>query len=165
MRKITQDAIDAFTAGVEFSRDNTRVEVRPFQGSSVLDSVILVLHGNPIARYVKSQGMATLQVCDGNHQTVTTKDRLNGIPGVRVNQKAGRWYLNGVEWDGHWAHVGNVMIVKRVGDRCYRVEYPRSATRDPMEFTTRTAARAFAEVEASNHGYKLLAELEEKSNG
>ena len=159
MRKITQAAIDAFTAGVEFSRDNTRVEVRPFQRDSVLDSVILVLHGSPIARYIKSHGMATLQVCDGNHQTNTTKERLNGIPGVRVNQKAGQWYLNGVAWDGYWTRVGDVMIVKRVGDRRYRVEYPHNAARDPMEFTTRTAARAFAEVEASNHGYKLLAEV------
>lgn len=158
MRKITQDAIQAFLSGDEFSRDNTRVEVRPFQGDSVLNSVILVLHGNPIARYIKNRGVATLQVCDGNHQTRTTKERLNGLPGVRVHQKAGQWYLNGVAWDGYWTHVGDVMIVKRVGDRRYRVEYPHNVARDPMEFTTRTAARAFAEVEASNHGYKLTDE-------
>lgn len=157
MRKITQDAVAAFLSGDEFSRDNTRVEVRPFKLASE-PSVILVLHGNPIAAYVKSAGVATLQVCDGNHQTNTTKERLNGLPGVRVHQKAGQWYLNGVAWDGYWTHVGDVMIVKRVGDRRYRVEYPHNAARDPMEFTTRAAARAFAEVEASNHGYKLIAE-------
>ena len=158
MRKITQAAIDAFKAGVEFSRDNTRVEVRPFKLTSE-PSVILVLHGNPVARYIKSQGMATLQVCDGNHQTVTTKDRLNALPGVRVHQRKGQWYLNNVEWDGYWTPVGNAMIIKRVGDRRYRVEYPHNAARDPMEFTTHTAARAFAEVEASNHGHELLAEV------
>lgn len=157
MRKITKDAVAAFLSGDEFSRDNTRVEVRPFKLASE-PSVILVLHGNPIARYVKSHGVFTLQVCDGNHQTNNTKERLNGLPGMSVNQKAGQWYLNGVAWDGYWTHVGDVMIVKRVGDRRYRVEYPHNAARDPMEFTTRTAARAFAEVEASNHGYKLLAE-------
>lgn len=157
MRKITQDAVAAFLSGDEFSRDNTRVEVRPFKLASE-PSVILVLHNNPIAAYVESAGVATLQVCDGNHQTNTTKERLNGLPGVRVHQKAGQWYLNGVAWDGYWTHVGDVMIVKRVSDRRYRVEYPHNAARDPMEFTTRAAARAFAEVEASNHGYELIAE-------
>lgn len=157
MRKITEAAIAAFLSGEGFSRDNTRVEVLP--RGAIEQSVTLVLHGNPIATYVASAGVSSLQVCDGNHQTRTTKDRLNGLPGVRVHQKAGQWYLNGVAWDGHWTHVGDVMIVKRVGDRRYRVEYPHNAARDPMEFTTRTAARAFAEVEASNHGYKLLAEV------
>lgn len=157
MRKITRSAIDAFVAGAEFSRDNTRVEVRPFKLASE-PSVILVLHNNPIAAYVESAGVSSLQVCDGNHQTNTTKERLNGLPGVRVHQKAGQWYLNGVAWDGYWTHVGDVMVVKRVGDRRYRVEYPHNAARDPMEFTTLAAARAFAEVEASNHGYNLIAE-------
>lgn len=157
MRKITEAAIAAFLSGEEFSRDNTRVEVRPFKLASE-PSVILVLHNNPIAAYVKSAGVSSLMVCDGNHQTRTTKERLNGLPGVRVHQKAGQWYLNGVAWDGYWTHVGDVMVVKRVGNRRYRVEYPHKAARDPMEFTTRAAARAFAEVEASNHGYELIAE-------
>lgn len=158
MRKITEAAIAAFLSGEEFRLDNTRVEVRPLKLASE-PSVILVLHGNPIAAYLKSAGVSSLQVCDGNHQTRTTKERLNGLPGVRVHQKAGQWYLNGVAWDGYWTHVGDVMIVKRAGDRRYRVEYPHNTARDPMEFTTRTAARAFAEVEASNHGYKLIAEV------
>ena len=159
MRKITEAAIQAFLSGEEFRRDNTRVEVRPFKFASE-PSVILVLHGNPIATYVKSVGVSGLLVCDGNHQTNTTKERLNGLPGVRVHQKAGQWYLNGVAWDGDWTHVGNVMIVKRIGDRRYRVEYPRSADREPMVFPTRKGARVFAEVEAANHGYNLIAEAE-----
>jgi len=157
MRKITEAAIQAFLSGEEFSRDNTRVEVRPFKNATE-DSVVLVLHGNPIAAYLESTGVATLQVCDGNHQTRTTKERLNGLPGVRVHQKAGQWYLNGMAWDGSWTHVGGVMIVKRVGDRRYRVEYPHSADREPMVFPTHKAARVFAEVEAANHGYNLIAE-------
>ena len=159
MRRITQAAIQAFLSGEEFSRDNTRVEVRPFKGATE-NSVVLVLHNNPIARYIKSQGVASLQVCDGNWQTNTTKERLNGLPGVRVHQKAGQWYLNGVAWDGCWTHVGNVMIVKHIGDRRYRVEYPHSAGREPMVFPTHKAARVFAEVEAANHGYTLIAERE-----
>lgn len=160
MRKITQDAVRAFLAGEAFSRDNTRVEVRPFKGATE-NSVVLVLHNNPIATYVKSVGVSGLLVCDGNWQTNTTKERLNGLPGVRVHQKAGQWYLNGMKWEGSWTHVGGVMIVKRVGDRRYRVEYPRSAGREPIEFPTRKAARVFAEVEAANHGYELIAERED----
>ena len=159
MRKITEAAVQAFLAGDEFSRGNTRVDVRPFKGASE-PSVILVLHGNPIAAYLETGGPTSLRVCDGNHQTRTTKERLNGLPGVQVHQKAGQWYLNGMAWDGSWTHVGGVMIVKRVGDRRYRVEYPRSAAREPMVFPSRKAARVFAEVEAANHGYDLIAEAE-----
>jgi len=157
MRKITQDAVRAFLAGEEFSRDNTRVEIRRFKQAPV-NSVILLLHNNPIARYVQNLGVSSLQVCDGGWQTSTTKERLNGLPGVQVHQKAGQWYLNAMKWEGGWTYVGGVMIVKHLGDDRYRVEYPHSAGREPIEFPTHKAARVFAEVEASNHGYKLLAE-------
>lgn len=156
-RKITTDAVQAFLSADEFSRDNTLVEVRPFKGASE-NSVILLLHGNPIAAYLERIGVASLQVCDGNHQTVTTKERLNGLPGVSVHQKAGQWYLNGVAWDGSWTHAGDVMVVKRVGDRRYSAEYPRAAGLKPVEFPSLAAARTFAEVEAANHGYQLVAQ-------
>lgn len=155
MRKITQESIDAFTSGVDFRKQNMSVEVRPFQGDSVLDSVILLLHGNPIARYVKASGLSTLQVCDGNHQTVTTKDRLNGLPGVTVNQRKGDWYLNGVKWDGSWTFVGSQLVVKPFSAAQWIVEYPHSADREPV-FLPRAAAITFAHVEAANHGYKLV---------
>jgi hypothetical protein len=32
----------------------------------------------------------------------TTKERLNGLYGVSISQKAGEWYLNGIKWGGHW---------------------------------------------------------------
>lgn len=157
-RKITTDATHAFTNGQEFNRGNTRVEVRPFQ-QEAHDSVILLLHGNPIARYVKSSGLSTLQVCDGNcWQTVTTKDRLNGLPGVSVHQKAGDWYLNGVKWDGSWTRTASVIVIKKLGLRSFGVEYPHAAAMPPMQFPSLKAARAFAEVEAANHGFKLVVE-------
>ena len=34
------------------------------------------------------------------YMTHTTKERLNGIPGIQVVQRKGVWYLNGIEWDG-----------------------------------------------------------------
>jgi len=104
-RKITTEAVASFLNGKAFRCDNTCVEVRPFQCDKE-DSVILVLFGNPIARYKVADRV--LYVCDGNHQTVTTKDRLNGLPGVSVHQKAGQWYLNGEKWDGYWTKIGSL---------------------------------------------------------
>lgn len=101
-RKITQDAINAFIAGAKFNRDNTSVEIRPFKDESRV-SAVLKLHGNVIAR--RTLDGKVLEVCDGNWQTVTTKERLNGIPGVSLRQRKGVWYLNGKEWDGSWTTV------------------------------------------------------------
>lgn len=101
-RKITTDAINAFMSVKTFNRDNTSVEVRPFK-SETESSVILKLHGNVIAR--RLVGSNSIEVCDGNYQSNTTKERLNGLPGVQVNQRKGVWYLNGKEWDGSWTSV------------------------------------------------------------
>jgi len=101
-RKITTDAINAFMSARTFNRDNTSVEVRPFKDEKV-DSVILKLHGNVIAR--RLVGSSTIEVCDGNYPSNTTKERLNGLPGVSVCQRKGVWFLNGEEWDGSWTTV------------------------------------------------------------
>lgn len=158
MRKITQEAVDAFMAGALFDKQNTRVEIRPWQSTHLpRNQVILVLHGNPIARYEVGLREATLTVCDGNHQTNTTKERLNGIPGVRVHQKAGQWYLNGAEWDGSWTYVKGRFEVKRIGKGKWRVLYPMGHKRAPVEFSTKAAALAFAKVEAADHGTEVMA--------
>lgn len=101
-RQITQESITAFMSGRTFNKSNMSVEIRPFKDEDS-NSAILKLHGNVIARRLLSGGL--LEVCDGNWQTNTTKERLNGIPGVSVNQKKGQWFLNGVEWDGSWTKI------------------------------------------------------------
>lgn len=101
-RKITTAAIEAFMSGRVFNRDNTSVEVRSFKDETRV-SAVLKLHGNVIAR--RTLDGQLLEVCDGNYQSNTTKERLNGIPGVSVVQKKGLWYLNGNEWDGSWTKV------------------------------------------------------------
>lgn len=95
-RQVTQDAVTAFTAGRtgKFG-GNTTVEVDQL-------GVYLKLHGNMIARRYNNR---PVEICDGNWQTNTTKERLNGLPGVNVNQKRGEWFLNGVKWDGSWSKV------------------------------------------------------------
>jgi len=157
MSKITQESIDAFMAGREFSKQNMSVAIRPWQyATPAIDSVILCLHGNPIARYVSGQRDRTLMVCDGGWQTVTTRERLNGIPGVRVNQKDRQWYLNGVEWDGSWTYVTDRFSAERIPNTGhYLVHYPRAMQRGSVEFPNKEAAVAFATVEAANHGVEL----------
>lgn len=85
MRKITKQIIKAF------------LEFRALAiGNSHTDGNSLYLHGNRIAWH------------DGNNIIITnagwfsntTKDRLNGLPGVSIYQKKGEWYLNGGVWDG-----------------------------------------------------------------
>lgn len=95
-RKITQDAISAFMSGQKFNRDNTTV----FVGETGTSS--LHLHGNLIARRFPC---GRLEIGNGGWSSNTTKERLNGIPGVSVCQRKGVWYLNGVEWDGWWIQV------------------------------------------------------------
>lgn len=159
MRKITAEAVNAFLAGEPFSKQNTAVEVREYQNAPG-KWVILLLHGNPIARYrLGDASRLSLRVCDGGWQTRTTAERLNGLPGVRVHQKAGQWYLNGYPWDGCWsATTPRFTITEEVAFDTkdtlrYRVEFPERAL-PPVFFQTREAAEAFVAVEEANMGVK-----------
>lgn len=91
MRKVTQEVCSAFLAGRSLSTGNSHTN-----GKSRF------LHGNEIAAV--SPG-GDLKICNGGWSSLTTKERLNGLPGVHVQQKAGVWYLNGREWNGAWVSV------------------------------------------------------------
>lgn len=95
MRKITSDAINAFMCREAFSRDNTQVAVHP-------ENTRLYLHGHLIATI---DLIGNIKVTNAGWATNTTKERLNGIPGVRIYQKNYTWYLNDKEWDGGWITV------------------------------------------------------------
>ena len=97
-RKITQEAVSAFLAGRTFSKSNMKV---------VEDYGIwkLKLHNNTIATI---DSMGVLSVSNAGWASNTTKERLNGLPNVRVNQKNWSWYLNGNEWNGTWKRIGFV---------------------------------------------------------
>ena len=99
MRQITSDAVSAFRRGVKFKRDNTSVEVHD-------DLVLFKLHGNTIARRIPSvHGLNSFEICDGGWQSNTTKERLNGLRGVRIHQKNWVWYLNNNPWNGSWTTI------------------------------------------------------------
>lgn len=98
MRKITKESVNAFLMGKQFNKGNMSVEVGP-------DYTKLKLHGNTIATIDE---MGVLSVSNAGWASNTTKERLNGIPGVRVNQKNWTWYLNGNEWDGSFQRISIV---------------------------------------------------------
>ena len=102
MHKITQNTINVFMSNEEsdFKENNTLVE-------NWLNCKVLVLHGNEIAKREKATGL--IMVSHAGWPTVTTKERLNGIPGVSIQQKMGKWYLNGIEWGGEWVLINGVV--------------------------------------------------------
>ena len=91
MRKIERLMNAAITAGEDWKLDNTQV---CWDGASQVAEVFL--HGNLIAKI----GSCWIQIFDGNHQTKTTKSRLNailaehGLPGESIFQKNFNWFLN-----------------------------------------------------------------------
>jgi len=89
MRKITNRAVKAFYNHQSFKQANTSVE-------SNEKGTFLYLYGNLIA-VLDDSG---LSVTTGGWDTLTTKDRLNGLEGVDVYTKRGQLHLNGNEWDG-----------------------------------------------------------------
>jgi len=92
MRKITKDSVQAFMNAEKFSKQNMVVEVLP-------NVTILKLHNNAIA-YRYNDPERTLSITNCGWFSITTKERLNGLPNVSVHQQKGIWYLNDEEWDG-----------------------------------------------------------------
>lgn len=92
MRQVTRDIVSSFMARVPSTK-----------GNSHTDGTTLFLHGNAIARHT-AEG---LEVTMAGWESNTTRERLNGIPGVSVSQKKGEQYLNGNKWENphEWTRV------------------------------------------------------------
>jgi len=115
MRQITIDAIRAFRNGNNFKRGNTEVKTyADKEWNKDLNYRELLLHGNVIADmsedglYISNGGYVptlnhwhtTSRSVDNAVGSVTTKERLNGLPNVSIYQFNFKWFLNGEEWDG-----------------------------------------------------------------
>lgn len=97
MRKITKEACQAFEAGTNYKNGNTEVNDHGY-----------FLHGNKIAEHnslFKNNGNKSINITLAGWNTNTTRERLNGLRGVRVSTKLGQAYLNGQKWDGEWITV------------------------------------------------------------
>ena len=107
MRKITHDAATAFHKLLPFSRGNTKVvvymdNVPTDMGANAEPSMVrMYLHGNCIAQ--RTALGTTISNC--GWFTPTTKERLNGLFHVSLNQVKGEWILNGEVWDGEMIFV------------------------------------------------------------
>ena len=96
VRIITANACKAFMDGTPFRLDNTEVKVSD-------GLVTLSLHGNIIA--MREPDVQSIDVTTQGWNTMTTRERLNGLPNVRVHNSGSVLFLNGKEWDGNWQTV------------------------------------------------------------
>jgi hypothetical protein len=96
MRKITKEAVERFiNGGTNFKRGNTRVDC-----SNITNH--MYLHDNLIAVNDHIHGNISVSLAGWN--TNTTRERLNGIPGVNINTRNGIIYLNGSIIDDNTFH-------------------------------------------------------------
>ena len=97
MKKVTQQATNAFLTAKNFKQGNTVVEVLP-------NVTVLKLHDNEIA-YLYNDPDRTLSITNCGWFSNNTKERLNALPNVRIQQIKGVWYLNGKEWNGEYIDI------------------------------------------------------------
>lgn len=95
MRQITKEAVDAFLNGYYYKKSNMEVTCGQ-----------MYLHGNKIA-WFDINGQLWISHC--GYRTNTTKERLNGLPGVNIRQRNYQWYLNGEEWNSRPKCLGKVL--------------------------------------------------------
>lgn len=86
MRKITKQTVEAFENNQNFESDNTKVSSDQFMNR-------MWLHGNLIAVKDHVNNILKVSLCGWN--TPTTRERLNGIPGVSIHTRKGQPFLNG----------------------------------------------------------------------
>jgi hypothetical protein len=95
MRQITRKAVEALLVGSRYKNSNTEVR----------DNA-MYLYGHKIA-WLDVNGQLWISHC--GYKTNTTKERLNGLPGVNIHQRNYQWYLNGEEWSSCPKCLGKVL--------------------------------------------------------
>ena len=90
MRQITRDIVNAFQNSRSLTIGNSRT-----------DGESLWLFGNKIAE-IRRDG---LWITNAGWDSVTTKERLNGLTGVDIRNRRGTWILNDRPWSGEWVNV------------------------------------------------------------
>jgi len=100
MKRITEQTVTAFINGKNRSISNT-----------VSTGDALLLHGNMIAQRIDGKVLAT----NAGWPTVTTRERLNGLPDIWFRQHKGEQVVsfrrdenddNLYTWDGSWIWIG-----------------------------------------------------------
>lgn len=104
MRQITQESINAFENLKPFKKSNTEVKILGTT-KGVPTWAELYLFDNRIAELHKTPIRRVLRITNAGWKSNTTKERLNGLDGVKIKQSKGVWYLNGEAWDGEMIEV------------------------------------------------------------
>ena len=98
MRKITKETVYAFENNEKFKKQNM-----------VVNELGMYLHNHKIAEFVSrirfEDGNKNINITLAGWNTNTTRERLNGLEGVRVTTKHGQAYLNGEKWNGDWITI------------------------------------------------------------
>jgi len=79
MRKITKEASQAMVRHETYNKDNTRVSFGFVDADANAYEMDMHLHGHLIASAETTRRGSTLTITDAGWQTVTTKERLNGV--------------------------------------------------------------------------------------
>lgn len=95
MRKITKESIKAFYNREPFKKSNMIVENK--EGKTYLK-----LFGNIIAILDE---INELFITTAGWNSVTTRDRLNGLNEVSVGTNKGQLYLNNIPWNGKLVNI------------------------------------------------------------
>lgn len=95
MRKITEESIKAFYNREPFKKSNMIIENKE-------EKTYLKLFGNIIATLDENK---ELFITTADWNTRTTRERLNGLSGVRLGTSKGQLYLNNVPWDGKLINI------------------------------------------------------------
>lgn len=101
MKLITQESISAFNNNKDFKKGNTTVVATG-------NVVMMYLFGNQIAKKVivdYDNNLWELSITNAGWKSNTTKERLNGLDGVHIQQKKGEWYLNEELWNGEYKAI------------------------------------------------------------
>jgi len=94
MRQITEESTKAFLNKGTLKKQNMNVFFDRYDYKSRM-----LLHNNCIATYDYQEDILSISNC--GWFTPTTKERLNALPNVHIQQKNFVWYLNGKEWNGN----------------------------------------------------------------
>ena len=93
MRKITKESVNSFLNKGTLNKQNMNVFFDKYDYKSRM-----LLHNNCIATYDYDNKILSISNCGWFSNT--TKERLNALPNVHIQQKNFVWYLNGKEWNG-----------------------------------------------------------------
>ncbi len=97
MKIVTQNAVSCFLNGGTKTFTNTQV---------VTENKLsrMYLFGNLIATLDHNVG-GVMKISNAGWESNTTKERLNALPNVSIQQKNWKWYLNGELWDGRFTEI------------------------------------------------------------